>query len=163
VSIAKYLPTFRSMLPSSYKKQSNKYLLHPNFVLCPSCVPEKVGLNKNDISIRNRGDSVTEDSQPRRVQPKTRVRKLRSSVHGQGALATERRKTDGPKSSMGVLDSITYRHGTRFGQITESAYGIQQTVLKRSSIKVLPEVCGWRLGSDQVSQPYEQERELSYF
>jgi hypothetical protein len=51
------------------------------------------------------------------VKPKMRVRKLRGSANGQGALAAERRKTDERKTRVGVPDSIPYHHGTHFEQI----------------------------------------------
>jgi hypothetical protein len=53
------------------------YIYIPALVLRPSLIPEEVGINKNDVPIRN--------NQPKGVEPKMRERELRSGVNWQRA------------------------------------------------------------------------------
>jgi hypothetical protein len=58
---------------------------------------KKVGVNKNDIPIRNREVSLIERSQPEDIEPKMREHKL-ISVNWEGAL-----KQKGVQQELGVF------------------------------------------------------------
>jgi delta-aminolevulinic acid dehydratase/porphobilinogen synthase len=53
--ILRSLQSFRKYVQTRVKLKYKHFTIHSDLVLCPSCTPGKVGIQKNDILIKNNG------------------------------------------------------------------------------------------------------------